>query len=77
MLGGVAYSNDLSQWLAYEPSDPQGALVASLHTYNFNTCNTTSCWDSQVAPVAARVPVVAGEIGEDDGGHGFIDSFMA
>ena len=76
MLGGVAYANDLSQWLAYEPNDPQGALVASLHTYNFNTCNTTACWDSQVAPVAARVPVVTGEIGEDDGAHGFIDAFM-
>ena len=76
MVGGVAYANDLSQWLANEPADPQHALVASLHTYNFNTCNSVACWDSQVAPVAAQVPVVAGEIGEDDGGHSFIDSFM-
>jgi endoglucanase len=77
MVGGVAYSNDLSQWLANEPVDPQHALVASLHTYNFNTCKSTTCWQSQDAPVAAQVPVVTGEIGEDDGGHGFIDSFMA
>jgi hypothetical protein len=76
MLGGVAYANDLSQWLAYEPTDSQHALIASDHTYNFNTCNTISCWNSTVAPVAAQVPVVAGEIGENDGGHGFIDSFM-
>ena len=26
---------------------------------------TTSCWDSQVAPLAAQVPVVAGEIGQN------------
>jgi Cellulase (glycosyl hydrolase family 5)/Repeat of unknown function (DUF346) len=77
MLGGVAYANDLSQWLANEPADPQHALVASFHVYNFNTCKTIACWDSQVAPVAGQVPVVAGEIGEDDGAHGFIDSFMA
>ena len=76
MLGGVAYANDLSQWLAYEPTDSQHALVASHHTYNFNTCNSISCWSTTVAPVAAQVPVVAGEIGEDDGAHGFIDSFM-
>jgi hypothetical protein len=76
MLGGVAYANDLSGWLANEPTDPQHALVASFHIYNFNTCKSTACWDSQVAPVAALVPVIAGEIGEDDGGHGFIDSFM-
>jgi endoglucanase len=76
MLGGVAYANDLSQWLANEPSDPQAALVASFHVYNFNTCHTIACWDSQVAPVAAQVPVVAGEIGEDDGGHSFIDGVM-
>src|SRR2546429_4158675 len=77
MVGGVAYANDLSGWLANEPVDPQHALVASLHTYNFNTCKSTTCWASQDAPVAAQVPLVTGEIGEDDGGHGFIDSFMA
>jgi endoglucanase len=77
MVGGVAYANDLSQWLSHEPADPQHALVASLHVYNFNTCNSTSCWTSQDAPVAAQVPIVTGEIGEDDGGHGFIDSYMS
>jgi endoglucanase len=27
-------------------------------------------------PVAARVPVVTGELGEDDCAHGFIDEYM-
>ncbi len=77
MLGGLAYSNDLSQWLAYKPNDPLGNLAASWHVYNFNACNNTGCYDSQVAPVAQQVPLVAGEIGENDCGHGFIDTLMA
>jgi hypothetical protein len=66
MLGGEEYSNDLTGWLQYEPADPDHNLVASWHSYNFNTCGSQSCWTSQVAPVIASVPVVAGEIGEND-----------
>jgi len=64
--GGLEYSNDLTEWLQYEPADPDGNLVASWHSYNFNTCDTQSCWTSQIAPVIAKVPVIAGEIGEND-----------
>jgi hypothetical protein len=77
MLGGVAWSNDLSQWLTYEPKDSTGNLMAAWHTYNFNTCSNTSCWDSQVAPVAAKVPVQAGEIGQNSCAHDYIDQVMA
>lgn len=76
MLGGLAWSNDLSQWLRWRPRDPRHQLVASFHLYNFNTCSTVSCWDRTVAPVAKRVPVVTGELGESDCAHGFIDSYM-
>jgi len=76
MLGGIEYANDLTQWLTYEPADPDGNLVASWHSYNFNTCSTQSCWTSQVAPVAAKVPVVAGEIGENDCADTYIDPLM-
>jgi endoglucanase len=77
MLGGLAYSNDLTQWLTYKPTDSANNLVASWHSYNFNTCSTVACFDSQVAPVAAQVPVVAGEIGENDCGHGYIDTLTS
>jgi hypothetical protein len=77
MLGGLAWSNDLSQWLRWRPRDSRHQLVASFHLYNFNTCSTVSCWDRTVAPVAKRVPVVTGELGESDCAHGFIDSYMA
>ncbi|MER8004732.1 cellulase family glycosylhydrolase [Streptomyces sp. NPDC094149] len=76
LAGGLAYSNDLSQWLTYKPSDPTGNLVAAYHGYNFNTCASESCWNSTLAPVAAQVPLVAGEIGENTCSHGFIDQAM-
>ncbi len=76
LLGGLAYSNDLTQWLQYKPSDPTGNLAAFAHLYNFNTCSSTSCFDSQLAPVAAQVPLTLSEIGENDCGHGFVDTVM-
>ncbi|GAA1917013.1 hypothetical protein GCM10009837_47590 [Streptomyces durmitorensis] len=76
LAAGIAYSNDLSGWLEHAPTDPAGNLAAAWHVYNFNTCSTSSCWDAQLAPVAAEVPLVAGEIGENTCSHGFIDSVM-
>jgi hypothetical protein len=77
MLGGLEYSNDLTQWLAFEPTDPAGNLVASWHSYNFNTCSTMACWTSQVAPVMAKVPVVTGEFGENDCADSYVSPLMA
>ena len=73
MLGGEEYANDLTGWLQYKPTDPDNNLVASWHSYNFNTCSTQSCWTSQIAPVIAAVPVIAGEIGENDCAGSYID----
>jgi hypothetical protein len=76
MSGGLAWSNNLSGWLANKPTDPQNNLVASVHIYNFNACANSGCWDSQIAPVAAQVPVLAGEIGENDCASGFVSTLM-
>jgi endoglucanase len=73
MLGGEEFSNDLTDWLQFEPTDPDHNLVASWHSYNFNTCSNQSCWTSQVAPVIAQVPVIAGEIGENDCSGNYIN----
>jgi hypothetical protein len=75
-LGGLAYSNDMTSWLAYKPTDSAGNLVASHHSYNFNSCSNASCWDSQLAPVIAQVPLIAGEIGENDCGSSYITTLM-
>jgi len=77
MLGGLAYSNDLTQWLQYEPTDPDHDLAASWHSYNFNTCSSQSCWTSQIAPVIAQVPLIAGEIGENDCSGSYVDPLMS
>ena len=77
MLGGEEYSNDLTDWLAYEPTDPDHNLAASWHSYNFNACSTQSCWTSQIAPVIAQVPVIAGEIGENDCADSYVNPLMS
>jgi endoglucanase len=76
MLGGVTWSNDLTQWLAHEPTDPDHNLAVSWHSYNFNACSNQSCWTSQIQPVAAQVPVVTGEMGENDCAGGYINQLM-
>jgi endoglucanase len=80
MLGGLSYANDLTQWLTYEPTDtlatPQ--LAASFHNYEGETCDDVSCWNSEIAPVAAQVPVVTGEFDEKqcDADTDWDDGFM-
>jgi len=76
MLGGVQYANALSQWLSYKPADTAHNLVASWHVYDFNACNNTTCWDKTVAPVAQRVPIVAGEFGEKNQGVRFVTTLL-
>jgi hypothetical protein len=77
MVGGLTWTNDLSQWLAFKPSDPTGNLIASWHSYNFNACVNTSCWDSTIGTVAKQTPVLAGEIGQNTCAHDYIDQVMA
>jgi endoglucanase len=70
MLGGVQYSNSLSQWLSRKPIDPANNLAASWHMYGGNICSSSTCWDQAPAAVAAQVPLIAGEFGEHyDGRH--------
>jgi hypothetical protein len=73
MLAGLDYSNDLTQWLTYEPTDPDHNLAASWHSYNDNPCNTQSCWASQISPMIAKVPLIAGEIGQGGCTDDYID----
>jgi len=76
MLGGLEYSNSLTQWLSYLPNDTQHGLVASWHSYNFNLCNNQGCWEKNIASVAAKHPVIIGEMGENDCNHGYVDQLM-
>src|SRR5258707_1908371 len=77
MLGGEECSTDLTSLLASLPTDSQHNLVASWHSYNFNTCSSQSCWTSQIQPVIAQIPVIAGEIGENDCAGTYINQLMS
>jgi hypothetical protein len=76
LLGGVRYSNALTQWLAHKPNDPLNQIGAAWHLYNFNACISAACWDVAPAAVAAAVPMVATEIGQDDCTGSFITPLM-
>jgi hypothetical protein len=81
MLGGVEYSNALTQWLTYKPTDPLNNLAASWHMYGGNICSDATCWNQAPAAVMAKVPLVAGEFGEDFSGSDcsttLVSSFVA
>ncbi len=78
LLGGLGVANILDHWLEHMPTDslspPQ--IAASLHQYNVAVGTTASYWDTTVAPIAAKVPVVTGELGEMDNAVSFINGFM-
>lgn len=81
LVGGLAFSRDLSRWLRFRPRDPARQLVASLHTYGpadsiFAAPCLAAC-RADVERIALRYPVVTGELGEYDCAHGYIDDFMS
>jgi hypothetical protein len=76
MLGAVGGSIALYGWLRWRPFDPAHQLVAANHSYNFAGCNTLDCWNHSIAPIAKKVPVVTGEIDENDCAHGYVDAYM-
>jgi endoglucanase len=76
----IDYANDCSKWLTYRPDDPDRQIVAEAHVYGKNTCDAVACFDSTMAPVAKRVPLVFGETGETydgkDCGSAYISTFL-
>lgn len=65
MLSGIQYANTLTRWLEYKPNDALANLAASVHVYpTGNLCGSVACYDTQYAPVAQQVPLIAGEFGE-------------
>ncbi len=79
-IPGIDYANDLTPWLSHEPRDPRHQLIAEAHVYGKNVCDTVACLDRTMAPVAARVPLIFGEVGDtydaSSCGHGYMQSFL-
>lgn len=63
-IPGIAYANDLSQWLSHMPYDPRHQLIAEAHVYGKQACDDVRCFQATYAPVARRVPLIFGEMGE-------------
>jgi hypothetical protein len=80
VIPGISWANDLTQWLSHKPSDPLNRLVAEAHVYGKNTCSSTACLNSQMLPVARRVPLIFGETGpsydDSDCGSGTISRLL-
>jgi hypothetical protein len=75
--GGLRWSNLVTQWLTYKPSDPLNNLAVAWHVYNFTACNNVACYDSQIAPVAAQLPVITTEAGDDSCNAAFINTLTS
>jgi endoglucanase len=64
LAGGVYWAESMTGWLKNRPTDPAGQLAASFHAYSFNEyCAAVACYDRDLAPIAAEVPLIAGEVG--------------
>lgn len=78
MVPGISYENVMTQWLTYKPTDSltPAQIVAGWHSYQGQTCGNTTCFNTYIAPVLASVPLIAGEIGENDCADDYIDPLM-
>jgi aryl-phospho-beta-D-glucosidase BglC (GH1 family) len=70
VLGGIQWANTL--WssatrnvLTYKPSDPLNNLAASFHLYNWSRNTSISSHNLKIAPIAAQMPVILGEFGNN------------
>ncbi len=65
VLGGLDYNADLTQLLSYLPTDRAHQLVASAHIYDFvQGKDADATFRNQLEPIAGRMPVILGELGE-------------
>src|SRR6266487_5160977 len=67
IASGLDWANDDSGWLAHQPHDPTGNLVAGWHEYHGESCARVDCWSQTIVPVTQKVPVVVGETGDVTG----------
>jgi endoglucanase len=76
VVPGISYAHDLADWVAHEPHDRLHQLIASEHNYGGLSPCQQAC---QAAVIATHqhVPVLFGELGENDCLDGYIDPTMA
>ena len=76
LVGALNYSEDMSRWLEFLPTDPSHSLVASYHIYSTYGCDQ-SCYSSELTPILnANIPVMTGEVGDFDCTSNFTLPYM-
>jgi hypothetical protein len=76
-VGGLNWSEDESKILQYLPNDPLHQLTVTYHDYMSSSArNTSSYWDTVIAPVARQLPVLTTEFGEKDRGSVYNAEWM-
>jgi len=89
MLGGLEYATDPCgynyNWgdhvacpeLSNLPVDPLHQLIISFHTYTTSNDTSVASWNYNLAQLnAANIPMVTGELGEDDCSTSYMNTYM-
>jgi hypothetical protein len=74
ILSGLDYAHDLSRWDEFAPDDSQ--IIAGFHNYPGKRCNGEACWQSEVAELSTKVPVITTEVGQNDCRSSFLQRYM-
>eukprot|EP00658_Telonema_sp_P-2_P071166 TRINITY_DN60477_c0_g1_i2.p1 TRINITY_DN60477_c0_g1~~TRINITY_DN60477_c0_g1_i2.p1 ORF type:complete len:345 (+),score=59.38 TRINITY_DN60477_c0_g1_i2:141-1175(+) len=77
VIDGVEVANSLTRFAEYLPQDPLKQIVASMHMYKGQVNANPAYWDAVVSGLAQKLPVIAGEFGQQDCGTDFSVEFMA
>ena len=80
ILTGTNWGSQVDQLLQYLPADPlvPAQLAAGWHSYGDGlSCQNSTCWNTTLASVIQKLPLVATEIGEFDCDHSYIDRVMS
>jgi endoglucanase len=79
-LSGLDLAADLSGILSHLPRDPDNQLAATFHNYGRSAAQNggcgPSCWDTTIAAVAARMPVITDEVGEPDCQTSYVSAYL-
>ena len=76
LIGGLNWSQNLTQLLHYLPTDPDNQLIANYHNYA-GPANNMNYWNDVILPVSQKMPVITSEFGESDCQSSFVDQYMA
>lgn len=77
ILEGRSTATDLSRWIEFKPIDPINQLVASNHNYiGMTGSNTELDWNRKYSGIALQVPLITGELGQQDCKHDYVDRYM-